>query len=81
VQLWRSGRFLLYDYGSPAANYARYGHPTPPDVAAEYWRLDIPVDIVAGSHDGIIPPPNVRCHVAAMRAAGVDVTYHEFKYG
>jgi pimeloyl-ACP methyl ester carboxylesterase len=81
TQLHRSRRFLLYDYGSPAANAARYGHRAPPDVAAEYWRLDIPVDICAGSHDGVIPPSNVRRHVAAMRGAGVDVTYREFDFG
>jgi pimeloyl-ACP methyl ester carboxylesterase len=121
VQLWRSGRFRLYDYGTPAANAERYGHAAPPEgelgvsqpqgfvlifpafsrphirpitpphlathptppppVAAEYWRLDVPVDICAGSHDGVIPPANVRRHVAAMRAAGVDVSYREFGYG
>jgi hypothetical protein len=81
VQLWRSGRFRLYDYGSPAANAARYGHAAPPDVASEYWRLDIPIDICAGSHDGVIPPANVRRHIAAMRGAGVDVSYREFGYG
>ncbi|GBF99175.1 alpha beta hydrolase family [Raphidocelis subcapitata] len=81
IQLYRTGRFRLYDYGSPAANRARYGHPAPPDVASEYWRLDVPVDICAGAHDGVIPPANVRRHVAAMRAAGVDVSYREFDYG
>jgi hypothetical protein len=30
VQLWSSGRFRLYDYGSRAANLAHYGHPHPP---------------------------------------------------
>lgn len=32
-------------------------------------------------HDGVIPPANVRRHVSAMLAAGVDVSYREFKYG
>jgi hypothetical protein len=81
VQLWRSGRFRLFDYGSRPANLARYGQPAPPDIAAEYWRLDVPVDICAGSHDGVIPPANVRRHVDAMRGAGVDVTYREFEFG
>jgi lysosomal acid lipase/cholesteryl ester hydrolase len=81
VQLWRSGRFALFDYGSPADNVAHYGRPTPPDVAAEYWRIDVPVDVCAGSHDGVIPPADVRRHVAAMRGAGVDVSYREFSYG
>ena len=79
VQLWRSGRFQLFDYGSRAANLAHYGRSTPPDVAAEYWRLDVPVDVAAGAHDGVIPPADVKRHVAAMRAAGVDVGYREFR--
>ncbi|KAI8465067.1 MAG: Alpha/Beta hydrolase protein [Monoraphidium minutum] len=81
IQLWNTGRFRLYDYGSQAANLAHYGHPTPPDIASEYWRLDIPVDICAGRSDGVIPPSNVRRHVSAMAAAGVDVTYREFDFG
>ncbi|KAI8469058.1 MAG: hypothetical protein J3K34DRAFT_424964 [Monoraphidium minutum] len=81
TQLFHGGRFTLFDYGSAAANLARYGRATPPDIASEYWRLDIPVDICAGRHDGVIPPANVRRHVTAMAAAGVDVTYREFSYG
>ncbi len=68
VQLVHADAFVLYDYGSPAANRAHYGCPSPPDVAAEYWRIDIPVHLVAGSRDGVIPPPNVQRHLAAMRA-------------
>ena len=39
VQLARTGRFTLFNYGSPRANMARYGQPTPPDVAARYALL------------------------------------------
>ena len=81
TQLHRSGRFMLFDYGSRAANLARYGRPTPPDVAAEYWRLDVPVDVAAGAHDGVIPPANVERHVAAMRAAGVAASFRVFALG
>ncbi len=41
----------------------------------------VPVDLVAGAHDGIIPPQNVRKHYEAMRAAGVAVSYKEFDFG
>jgi lysosomal acid lipase/cholesteryl ester hydrolase len=41
----------------------------------------IPVDLVAGAHDGIIPPRNVAAHHAAMQAAGLTVTYKEFDFG
>jgi hypothetical protein len=49
IQIIRSGRFQLYDYGSPAANAARYGTPRPPDIGAQYWRLaGLHIDLMAG---------------------------------
>ncbi len=48
AQWARSGRFQLFSYGSTASNVAHYGAPEPPDIAANYSRLDIPVDIMAG---------------------------------
>ncbi len=68
IQLVSKDAFRLYDYGSPAANAAHYGSPTPPDVSREYWRLDLPVHLVGGRRDGIIPPPNIHRHLEAMRA-------------
>ncbi len=68
IQLVNTGRFQLFDYGSRAANMAHYGSPSPPDVASEYWRLDLPVHLVAGRRDGIIPPANIRRHLEAMRS-------------
>ena len=35
VQMAKSGRFQLFDYGSPKANVAAYGTPRPPDLAAQ----------------------------------------------
>jgi hypothetical protein len=81
IQLIFRDRFQLYDYASRAANTAHYGTPTPPDLGAEYWRLDIPVDIIGGSCDGVIPPVDVRRHVALMQEQGVAVSYREFDYG
>lgn len=68
IQLVNTGRFQLFDYGSRAANMAHYGSPSPPDVSSEYWRLDLPVHLVAGRRDGIIPPANIRRHLEAMRS-------------
>ncbi len=49
AQWSQSGKFQLFDYGSPAANRAHYGHPEPPDIAGSYRLLDFPVDIMAGA--------------------------------
>lgn len=81
IQFISSGRFQLYDYGSPVQNMRHYGLPAPLDLASEYWRIDIPVDIVAGTNDGVIPPECVRLHVTHMRDKGVNVSYREFGYG
>ncbi|KAG2482947.1 hypothetical protein HYH03_018172 [Edaphochlamys debaryana] len=81
IQLAKRHTFQLYDYGSPAANTAHYGTPQPPHVDREYWRLDLPVHLVAGRRDGVIPPANVRRHFEAMRAQGVAVSYREFDFG
>ncbi len=35
----------------------------------------------AGIRDGIIPPENVRQHLACLRSAGVRVSYKEFDFG
>jgi hypothetical protein len=82
AQLYRTGRFQLYDYGSAAANAAAYGgEETPLDVAAHYSVLgSLPVAIMAGRHDGIIPAANVRCHYEAMLAAGVPASYREVSW-
>eukprot|EP00775_Hariotina_reticulata_P003459 gene3459-3730_t len=82
IQIIHSGRFQLFDYGSPAANIARYGSPKPPDIGSQYWRLaGLSVDLLAGSGDGVIPPANVRCHYRQMQSQGLQVTYREFAYG
>jgi hypothetical protein len=53
----------------------------PPDISAEYHRLDIPVDIAAGTRDMIIEASSVFMHVYHMRAAGVCVSYRTFDFG
>lgn len=58
-----------------------YGQPNPVDIASEYHRINIPVDLVAGKKDGVIPPVCVRKHAQCMQEAGIDVSYKEFDYG
>uniref|UniRef100_A0A383VBJ4 AB hydrolase-1 domain-containing protein n=1 Tax=Tetradesmus obliquus TaxID=3088 RepID=A0A383VBJ4_TETOB len=82
IQLYTSRRCQLYDHGSAAANVAAYQQPQPPVLSECFHALrGVPVHLVAGQHDGVIPPVNIRCHYEAMQAAGVDVSYREFDYG
>ena len=46
-----------------------------------YGLIDIPVDLVAGTSDGIIPPPNIKEHYRRMRAGGVQAKYKELDFG
>eukprot|EP00892_Ulva_mutabilis_P007491 jgi/Ulvmu1/5113/UM021_0130.1 len=82
LQWFNTGRFTMFDYGSRDLNLAAYGQPAPVDIAAEYWRIDVPVDFAAGKFDGIISPQCVKKHRNHMIAAGVQhVTYREFEFG
>ena len=77
AQLYKTNRFQLFDYGS-RDNFEHYHSTTPPDVGRNYAYLaDVPVHILAGVHDGIIPPENTKMHFRAMKEAGVEVTYRE----
>ncbi|GAX74610.1 hypothetical protein CEUSTIGMA_g2058.t1 [Chlamydomonas eustigma] len=82
IQMARSGRFQMFDYGNSSANWAAYGGPKPPDLAANYGSLvGLPVDLIAGLRDGIVPPENIRIHLQLMNEAGVEVSYKEFDFG
>ena len=83
MQLADDRQFHLYDHGSAEANRAAYGapHSRPPDIAASYHLIDVPVDLMAGRQDGVIPPENVHRHLDAMRAGGVKVTFRDFASG
>ena len=54
---------------------------TPIDIAANYHRIDIPIDIAGGIRDMIIPSDAVYQHVQHMQAAGKAVTFKEFDFG
>jgi pimeloyl-ACP methyl ester carboxylesterase len=84
AQWANDGNFRFYDYGSAAKNEEHYGegNSKPPSVAENYWRLaDIPVDLVAGSSDGLIPAENVQCHYDRLKEAGVSCTFRLFAHG
>lgn len=83
VQISRSGKFQMFDYGSRKANLEAYGSEEPLDIASYYSsRLKgVPVDLVAGTKDGIISDQNVKIHRDRMEAVGLDVSYREFSYG
>lgn len=82
LQWIRNKRFAMYDYGDVRLNRQAYNQDKPPDIAAEYHRIDVPVDIAAGSRDMVIEKDSVYLHVHHMRAAGLErVTYKEFDFG
>jgi hypothetical protein len=78
AQLYQTGRCQLFDYGSSAANMSVYQQSSPPLVSDSYQLLrGVPVHLVSGLHDGVIPPGNVILHYQALKAAGVDVSYRQ----
>jgi predicted esterase len=81
IQLYTTRRCQLFDHGSAAANVAAYQQPSPLVLSECYHTLrGVPVHLVAGQHDGVIPPVNIQCHYEAMKAAGVDVSYREVRF-
>ncbi|KAI0492857.1 hypothetical protein KFK09_027133 [Dendrobium nobile] len=80
AQIKRAKRFIMYDYGSEAANMEAYGSPEPLDLGHYYHLIDVPVDLVAGRKDQVIRPSMVRKHYRLMKREGVDVSYNEFEY-
>lgn len=80
LQMVRAKRFLMFDFGSAQANVAAYGIPEPLDVGAHYSVIDIPVDVVAGVKDYVIPRSMVRKHFDTLKNAGCAASYDEFEY-
>ncbi|CAL9047968.1 uncharacterized protein LOC135624231 [Musa acuminata AAA Group] len=80
AQMKRARKFIMYDYGSAAANIEAYGMPEPLDLGKNYELIDIPVDLVAGRKDKVIRPLMVRKHYRLMKKADVQVSYKEFEY-
>lgn len=80
AQMKHAKKFLMYDFGSSSANMETYGMPYPLDIGASYGVIDIPVDVVAGLKDRLIPRSMVMKHYRMMKEAGVQVSYNEFEY-
>ncbi|XP_070053836.1 uncharacterized protein [Nicotiana tomentosiformis] len=80
AQIKHTRKFIMFDYGSAAANMEAYGSPKPLDLGEYYSFIDIPVDLVAGRKDKVIRPSMVRKHYKLMKDAGVEVSYNEFEY-
>ncbi|XP_022850061.1 lipase 3 [Olea europaea var. sylvestris] len=80
AQMKHSKKFIMFDYGSAAANLEEYGSPEPLDLGEYYGFIDIPVDLVAGRKDKVIRPSMVRKHYKLMKEAGVEASYNEFEY-
>ncbi|MQL79519.1 hypothetical protein Taro_011964 [Colocasia esculenta] len=80
AQMKRARKFIMYDFGSAAANTEAYGSPQPLDLGQHYYLIDMPVDLVAGRRDQVIRPSMVKKHYRLMKRAGVEVSYNEFEY-
>ena len=52
-----------------------------PLPAENYRLLDVPVDLLAGAADGVIPPACVLQHVHHLRAAGVPCSFRILPFG
>ncbi|KAG0621286.1 hypothetical protein M758_3G008100 [Ceratodon purpureus] len=80
AQMMRKKRFTMFDFGSVEANIAAYGTWEPLDIGENYGVIDIPVDLVAGSKDKLIPPSMVKRHYQTLKEAGCKASYDEFEY-
>lgn len=79
-QMKGAKRFIMYDYGSERKNMAVYGQPQPIDIGAHYHLIDIPVDVVMGRKDNLIPTSMVKKHYQILKAAGRPSSIKEFEY-
>ncbi|KAG0607690.1 hypothetical protein M758_8G047800 [Ceratodon purpureus] len=79
-QMMRTKRFIMYDFKSKGLNLQAYGTPYPLDIGANYGEIDIPVDVVGGRRDRLIPPSMVRKHFETMKNLGCQASYSEFEF-
>lgn len=80
AQMMRKNKFTMFDFGSTAANIAAYGTREPLDIGAHYGVIDIPVDLVAGRKDTVVPRSMVKRHYHTLKQAGCKASYDEFDY-
>jgi pimeloyl-ACP methyl ester carboxylesterase len=70
------GDFTCFDYGA-ADNLRRYGGPRAPSYRADFGLLaeaGVPLHIVAGAKDGVIPLGNIAMQVALLRSVAPALT-------
>ena len=82
AQWSRTGTFSFFD-GGKRWNMKTYGSPAPPSVAQHYDLLrNLPVDVVGGTNDGLIPADMSYMHyVSLLNAGAANVTYKEVDFG
>lgn len=80
AQMMRARKFRMFDFGSARANLEAYGTREPLDIGAYYGAIDIPVDVVAGLKDRLIPRSMVRRHYQTLKEGGCKASYDEFEY-
>lgn len=69
MQMKRSGKFMAYDYGSAQLNRQHYGQDTPWNFLEHYKDIDpiVPIHIMYGDDDRIIPPHNILTHAHELK--------------
>ncbi|KAL3692326.1 hypothetical protein R1sor_005977 [Riccia sorocarpa] len=79
AQMMANKAFRLYDFGRDG-NMKAYGTPKPLDIGANYGHVDIPIDLVAGKKDKLVPRSMILKHYETFRDAGCKVSFAEFDY-
>jgi pimeloyl-ACP methyl ester carboxylesterase len=82
IQLARTGKFQAYDYGSAEKNRAYYSQNVPWDLSDySYITPMIPVHILMGKDDRVIPGENIQTHIDNLRKYhGTSYVHvHKFK--
>lgn len=74
LQLYYSGKFQAYDYGT-ARNREIYGQPKPIDFLANYDLIDIPVHFCVGLDDNLISPSNVIHQYNVLREVHPELAF------
>lgn len=82
LQLINSHRFTAFNYGSEAANRARYGadHPTPPEYPLQRIPPSMPMMIVRSSNDYLSSIPDTDRLLKELRARGEEAAGNVHSY-
>ena len=68
IQMVRTGEFRAFDHGNAKENMKHYGQPKPWNFLKKYHLIDptIPIHIVYGDDDRVIPADNVLKHATEL---------------